>query len=151
MRIFTLERRQWFDRPLPEVFAFFAEARNLEAITPSWLHFELLPPEPEEIRQGSLIDYRLRWRGMPIRWRTEISEWQPPRRFVDRQLRGPYRLWVHEHRFSSESGGTSVHDRVRYAVPGGLLVQRLVVGGDVEAIFDYRARRLDEIFAGSRG
>jgi ligand-binding SRPBCC domain-containing protein len=145
MRTFVLERRQLFARPLDEVFAFFAEARNLEAITPPWLRFEVLTPEPIEMRAGTLISYRLRWRGVPIRWRTEIVAWQPPWGFVDRQLRGPYRLWVHEHRFAADQDGTSVADRVTYAVPFGTLVQRLVVGPDVEAIFDYRAERLAEI------
>lgn len=148
MRIYQLTRQQRFARPLPEVFAFFAEARNLEAITPPWLRFSVLTPAPLTMAAGTLIDYRLCWRGLPLRWRTEISEWQPPLCFIDRQLRGPYRLWVHEHRFLADGDTTLVMDQVRYAVPGGALVNRLVVDRDVTAIFHYRAARLAELLGG---
>ena len=139
---YDLEREQWFPRPLEEVFAFFADAGNLEAITPPWLGFEVLTPRPIAMRPGTLIDYRLRLRGVPLRWRTEISVWQPPHRFVDEQRRGPYREWVHEHTFAAVDGGTLVRDRVRYRVPGGWLVHELFVRRDVERIFDYRRERL---------
>ncbi|MBP1620165.1 MAG: Polyketide cyclase / dehydrase and lipid transport [Acidobacteria bacterium] len=139
---YDLEREQWFPRPLEEVFAFFADAGNLEAITPPWLGFEVLTPRPIAMRPGTLIDYRLRLRGVPLRWRTEISVWQPPHRFVDEQRRGPYREWVHEHTFTAVDGGTLVRDRVRYRVPGGWLVHELFVRRDVERIFDYRRERL---------
>jgi len=129
-----------------ELFPFFAEARNLETLTPPWLRFEVVTPEPVEMRSGTLIDYRLAWRGLPIRWRTVIEAWEPPHRFVDRMLKGPYRLWVHEHTFTAVAGGTRCDDRVEYAVPGGLLVQRLAVGRDVERIFAFRTGRLRELF-----
>lgn len=98
------------------------------------------------MRAGTLIDYRIHWRGLPIRWRSEISLWEPPYRFVDRQIRGPYRLWHHEHRFTESNDGTEVVDQVDYGVWGGSLIERLFVRRDVVAIFEYRKRRLRELF-----
>jgi len=137
-----LEVEQWFPRPRDEVFGFFADARNLEAITPAWLKFVVLTPGPLEMRTGLRIDYRLRVRGFPLRWRTLISAWEPPFRFVDEQERGPYREWVHEHLFEERDGGTLVRDRVHYRAPGGWLIERLFVRGDVRRIFDHRQRVL---------
>jgi ligand-binding SRPBCC domain-containing protein len=141
---FTLEARLRLARPLEAVFPFFADARNLDALTPPWLHFRILTPLPIEMREGAIIDYRLRLRGVPIRWRTEITEWQPPHRFVDVQRRGPYTLWRHEHRFSSVDGGTLVEDRVRYRMWGGRLVHSLLVRGDLERVFRYRQQQVRE-------
>jgi hypothetical protein len=136
----------WLPRPLQEVFAFFADARNLQRITPPWLSFEVLAPGETEMKAGTLIDYKLRVHGMPLRWRSEITVWEPPRRFVDEQRRGPYRLWIHEHRFAEKDKGTLVTDDVRYAVPGGALVNKLFVAGDVARIFEHRKQKLEEIF-----
>jgi hypothetical protein len=138
---------QWLERPLSELFPFFAEARNLGRITPPWLRFEVINQGPIAMDVGTLIDYRIRWRGIPLRWRSEISAWEPPHRFVDRQVHGPYRLWHHEHRFTARDGGTEISDRVSYAVWGGALIERLFVRRDVTAIFDYRRRRLEEMFS----
>lgn len=146
MRVYELEREVWVRRPLDEVFSFFADARNLEQLTPPWLSFEVLTPEPIEMKPGALIDYKLRVRGLPLRWRSEVTVWEPPHRFVDEQRRGPYRQWIHEHRFREGDGGVLAADHVRYAAPGGALLQALFVGRDVRRIFDYRARRLKEIF-----
>lgn len=146
MKTYTLHREQWLPRPRAEVFAFFADAANLQALTPPWLHFEILTPQPIELRPGALIDYRIRLRGFPIRWQTEISEWNPPESFVDRQLRGPYTLWHHTHRFAEQDGGTLCSDDVRYRPFGGALIQALFVRRDVERIFDYRAERMRELF-----
>jgi ligand-binding SRPBCC domain-containing protein len=134
--------------PLGEVFAFFSEARNLERLTPPWLRFEVLSEGPLIMAAGALIDYRIRWRGIPLRWRTEIEAWEPPHRFVDRQIRGPYRLWRHEHIFSERGDATSIVDRVEYAPFGGAITQRLVVARDVERIFAYRRKRLSTEFSG---
>ena len=142
-----LERSTPVERPLEEVFAFFADAGNLEALTPPWLSFEILTPRPIAMRAGTVIDYRLRWRGIPMRWRSEITVWEPPCRFVDVQLRGPYRRWVHEHRFRAERAGTVVTDRVDYRAWGGRLIERLFVDRDVERIFAFRERRLAELLA----
>ena len=133
-----------------EVFAFFADAGNLEAITPPLLRFRVLTPEPIVMRRGALIQYRLRLRGIPVSWLTSIQEWDPPHRFVDVQVRGPYALWHHTHDLTDDgAGGTVMRDNVRYAIglgPLGELAHRLVVRRDLEAIFAFRrqaiARRL---------
>jgi ligand-binding SRPBCC domain-containing protein len=140
------ETEIWLPRPVGEVFPFFADAGNLDLLTPAWLRFEILTPRPIEMKTGALIDYRLRLRGFPIRWRTRICEWLPPVRFVDEQLRGPYRLWHHTHTFTERDGGTVVGDRVRYAVPGGAVVNALFVRRDVERIFAFRQQKLAELF-----
>jgi ligand-binding SRPBCC domain-containing protein len=144
---YILERTQLVPVELEDAFAFFSQARNLEAITPAWLRFEVLSA-PEELRYGSLIHYRLELCRIPIHWLTRIATWQPPRSFVDEQIAGPYPLWEHTHRFSPVAGGTEIYDHVRYRMPGGLLaslVQRPFVGRWLEQIFDYRAERLREI------
>jgi len=137
----------WVPRPVVEVFPIFADAGNLDLLTPPWLRFEILTPRPIEMKVGALIDYRLRLRGLPIRWRTRINEWEPLVRFVDEQVRGPYRLWHHTHTFVERAGGTLVGDRVRYAVPGGALVNTLFVQRDVARIFAYRQQKLAELLA----
>jgi ligand-binding SRPBCC domain-containing protein len=146
MRVHTFTSEIWLPRPVQDVFAFFADARNLQKITPPWLSFEVLTPGKITMAPGALIDYRLRVRGVPIRWQSEITVWEPPRRFADAQRRGPYRLWVHEHRFAEKDGGTLCVDDVQYAVPGGALVNTLFVASDVRKIFEFRARRLRELF-----
>lgn len=148
MRVFSLEREIWLPRPQGEVFSFFADARNLQTITPPWLHFEITTPGEMEMKPGTRIEYRLRLHGFPLTWVSEITAWDPPHRFVDEQRKGPYLLWVHEHRFSEGDGRTLVADKVRYAVPGGALIHKLFVEGDVEKIFNYRSRKLMELFPG---
>ena len=144
---YLLTTEQWFPASLDTVFPFFADAFNLEAITPPWLNFEVLTPRPFEMKQGCLIDYKLRLHALPIRWKTEISVWEPPFRFVDRQLSGPYRLWVHEHTFQSVNGGTRVLDRVEYQVPGGGLIHALLVRRDLMRIFQFRRDFLTNRFS----
>lgn len=144
MRVFTFECEQWLRRPVTEVFPFFADARNLQAITPPWLDFEVLTPGEIEMKPGTLIDYKLRAHGVPLRWRTLICDWQPPHRFVDEQLRGPYRQWIHEHTFTEQDGGTLAQDKVLYAVPGGTPINNLFVRRDVERIFAFRRQKLAE-------
>jgi len=133
-------------RPRREVFPFFAEARNLQTLTPPWLKFEVLTPAPIVMRTGTLIDYRITVHGLPIRWRTEIVEWDPPHRFVDVQLRGPYTLWHHTHTFEERDGKTLCGDVVRYRPRGGALINWLFVRCDVEQIFQYRQQRMQELF-----
>lgn len=143
MQRFHLVREQYLPLDRDTTFAYFADARNLEQLTPPWLHFELLTPGAIDLRAGSRIDYRLRVRGIPVRWQSEIAMWEPPHRFVDVQRKGPYRFWEHTHTFETLGSGTLVRDAVAYAVPGGALVNRFLVAPDLAKIFDYRARQLD--------
>jgi ligand-binding SRPBCC domain-containing protein len=137
----VLERSQVVPVDLDEAFAFFADARNLEAITPPWLRFRIVEA-PETLERGSLFAYRLRLFGVPIRWRTEIVEWRPPCGFTDVQIAGPYRRWEHTHRLRPVAGGTEIRDRVVYRLPyeplAGLLAP-VTVRPWLTAIFDYRA------------
>lgn len=153
MRIHVLERQQRIERPPAEVFPFYADAGNLERITPSWLGFEVTTPMPIEMEVGALIDYRLGLHGIPVRWRTRIEAWEPPYRFVDAQLSGPYSLWHHTHTFREDgAGATILGDRVRYAVPFGLAgeaARLLLVERDLERIFDHRRDAVAEIFGGA--
>lgn len=149
MRESRFELELWLPRPRSEVFAFFADAANLDRLTPPWLGFRILTPPPIVLRQGALIDYRLRLHGLPLRWRTRIEVWDPPRRFVDLQLRGPYRLWHHTHTFTEQGGGTLCRDVVRYAVPGGPWIDRLFVRRDLRRIFAHRSEVLRRLFGGA--
>ncbi len=148
-RVHILERQQQVDLPIERAFAFYGDAFNLEAITPPWLGFEVTTPAPIEMRAGTLLDYRLRLHRVPVRWQTRIEAWEPPHRFVDVQVRGPYALWEHTHEFESAGeGATTIRDRVRYALPLGPLgdlARRLFVRRDVERIFDYRREAVTEV------
>lgn len=137
-------------RPREEVFDFFSDAMQLERITPPILNFHVLTPGPIDMEAGRTIDYRLRVRGIPIRWTSEISVWEPHTRFVDQQLRGPYSHWHHEHLFEDCEDGTRVIDIVHYGVPGGALLHGLFVRRDLIKIFTYRQETMLEIFANSR-
>jgi ligand-binding SRPBCC domain-containing protein len=140
-----LDAELWLPRRPEELFPFYADARNLERITPPWLRFRIVTPAPIAMQVGTLIDYRLRLHGVPLPWRSEITAWEPPRRFVDEQRRGPFRRWVHEHLLEDRDGGTRVRDRVTYEPPGGSVVDRLLVRRDLERIFAYRQDRLLEL------
>ncbi len=146
-RGYRLESQQWLDAPIDRVFAFFSDAFQLETLTPAALHFHVLTPAPINIEEGTLIDYRLRVHGVPIRWQSRISQWQPSNRFVDEQVRGPYRYWHHQHIFTACDGGTTVEDIVDYAPLGGALAQWLLVGRDLRRIFAFRRAKLAEIFS----
>jgi ligand-binding SRPBCC domain-containing protein len=147
MRIREFQSELWLPLPPAEIFPFFADAANLEALTPPWLNFKIITPTPVTMHEGALIDYQLRVRGVPLRWRTRLNAWQPPHRFVDEQLRGPYRQWIHEHTFLASEGGTLARDVVRYAVPLDFLTHRWLVRPDVEKIFAFRAQALKKRFA----
>lgn len=146
MRTHILQREQLLRGVAPaDVFPFFADARNLEAITPPLLRFRVVTPDPIEMRVGALIQYRLRLHGVPVSWLTSIQAWEPPHRFVDVQVRGPYALWHHTHTFTPTAEGTVMRDAVRYAVgfgPLGELADRILVRRDLRAIFDFRAQHV---------
>lgn len=144
---------QTLPRPPVDVFPFFADAFNLEDITPPWLRFRVLTPGPIDVGEGTLIDYRLRLHGVPLWWHTRITDWDPPYQFSDEQLSGPYKVWRHTHTLEPLDGGrTLARDRVEYRVRGGRFVQsaaqRALVERDLRAIFEYRRDRLAEIFPG---
>ncbi|SPF33720.1 Cyclase/dehydrase [Candidatus Sulfopaludibacter sp. SbA4] len=149
MTIYEIRRETFIPSPLPAVFEFFSDARNLGAITPSWLQFRILTPEPISLHAGAELRYSLRVRGIPVRWTTTIETWNPPHEFSDIQSRGPYKLWRHTHRFREAQGGTEMEDIVYYALPFGplgRLVHWVCVRRDVESIFEYRAARIKELF-----
>jgi ligand-binding SRPBCC domain-containing protein len=141
-RVHILERQQRIELPIDRAFEFYGDARNLERITPPWLGFEVTTPAPIEMGVGTSIEYRLRLHQVPVRWRTRIEAWEPPRRFVDAQVKGPYFLWEHTHTFEADGpGATIIRDRVRYSIPFGPLgevANRLLVRRDLRRIFDYR-------------
>ncbi len=149
MKPYLLEREQWIPAPRKRVFSFFSDAANLETLTPPWLGFRILTPLPIAMREGALISYRIRLAGLPVRWRTRIARWKPPDGFLDVQQRGPYALWEHEHRFATLGGGVLMTDRVHYRLPLGplgTLAHELAVRAALAAIFDYRFRRIRELF-----
>ena len=147
--MYLLERTQVVPRPRAEVFPFFADAANLERITPPFLGFKILTPAPIDMRVGTTIDYRIKLQGIPLRWRTLIEQFEPNVRFVDVQLTGPYARWHHTHTFRDVPGGTEVGDRVEYELPRGplgRLAHAVFVRRQLRTIFDYRERVMREMF-----
>jgi hypothetical protein len=147
--VYRLERITVIPRDREEVFAFFSEAGNLERITPRFVNFEIVTPQPIAMRAGTLIDYRMKLFGLPVRWRTLIQEFESPSHFADVQLKGPYRLWHHRHDFEAVDGGTRMRDRVDYELPFGLIgtiARALIVRRTLDRIFDYRASAIKNIF-----
>jgi hypothetical protein len=150
MTVHTLTRTTRLAHPLDRVFDFFSRAENLEAITPPWLGFRILTPPPIEMREGTAIEYAIKLRGFPMRWVSRIEQWDPPHQFVDVQVRGPYRLWEHTHRFVAVEDGVEMTDTVRYSLPLGLLgvaINYLLVARDLRSIFDYRASRIQRLIS----
>ena len=144
---FRLEATCHVPAPLDVVFPFFSDARNLEQLTPKRLRFRILTQTDLEMHEGLLIDYRIMLGVIPMRWQSEITVWEPPFRFVDAQRRGPYRRWVHEHRFEPDGDSTICTDVVDYIVPGGRLVHALFVRRDLKRIFAFRKSAMERIFA----
>ena len=138
----VLERVQRVEVPAERAFAFYGDAGNLEAMTPPWLRFRVTSAPAGQLHAGALIEYRLKLHGVPVRWRTRIEAWEPPVRFVDVQLRGPYALWEHTHTFEpAGDDAVEIRDRVRYRLPLGPVgdvAHALFVGRDLQRIFDYR-------------
>jgi ligand-binding SRPBCC domain-containing protein len=150
MKVYEVRREQVLRGTPEEVFPFFAEARNLEAITPDWLGFEVVTPGPVGMGAGTLIQYRLKLHGIGVDWLTSIQAWEPPVRFVDVQVRGPYRLWHHTHEFRAQGDNTVMTDHVRYAIGWGFageVAARAFVHRDVAAIFEHRAQAVPALLA----
>ncbi len=148
-KTYTLSFEQQVSRPLPEIFNFFSRAENLEVLTPPWLNFKILDVKPQPVQQGTLINYSLRVHGIPLRWTSEIVEWEPPHRFVDLQLRGPYQVWRHEHRFAASDGGTLISDTINLSLPLGFLGQlayKIKVHSDLQEIFTFRKEKVRALF-----
>ena len=148
MAEYVLTRSLTLDLPIGRVFDFFSDAGNLERITPPELNFHIITPQPIDIKQGALIDYELKMRGIPVKWRTEISVWEPPFRFVDQQLRGPYKQWIHTHTFTELGPSrTLIEDQVRYRLPLEPLgdVAHFFVKRELDYIFDYRQKAVAEM------
>lgn len=147
----VLEREQLVPAPLEETFRFFQDPGNLAQITPGWLNLKIVDLDGLPVRAGSKFEYRIRWLGVPVRWRTLITEYEAGRRFVDVQTSGPYRSWRHEHIFEEHGGHTTMRDRVQYELPLGPLgaiAHKLLVARQLRYIFDYRTARIREVFAG---
>ena len=147
-RVHVLERTQRLELPVERVFEFYAQARNLETLMPPWMGFAVITPGPIQMRPGALIDYRLKLHGVSVRWRTRIEVWEPPVRFVDVQVRGPYARWEHTHTFERDGEhAVVISDRVRYALPLGPLGQiahAAFVRRDLKRVFDYREHAVAE-------
>jgi ligand-binding SRPBCC domain-containing protein len=150
LKIYELKRNTTIPASLDEVFSFFSEAENLNAITPPWLYFKILTPLPIKMKKNALIDYSIKLLGLQMTWKTEISDWQPPHRFTDRQIKGPYRVWEHAHIFEERGGETQMEDVIRYAVPGFVLsplIHFLFVRPRLERVFDFRETAILEYFS----
>lgn len=149
MKTYTLKTETHVSAPLDDVFAFFSQAENLGKLTPPSLQFEICTALPVDMRAGALIRYLISMFGIPMRWLTEITVWEPGRRFVDVQREGPYRQWEHEHVFEADGSGTRMVDTVRYALPGGIfapIAHALFVRRQVEGIFRYREKAIRQYF-----
>lgn len=149
LKIYELKKQVFLPAPIEEVFSFFCDAENLNLITPPWLYFKILTPTPVKLGKNASIAYSIKILGWRMTWRTEIAEWQPPNYFVDRQIKGPYRVWEHTHRFEKKDGGSQMTDIVQYAVPGFVLspfIHFFFVRSRLEKIFAFREKKILELF-----
>ena len=150
MKTYNLEFEQFIDLPLEDVFGFFSKPENLSLITPSRLKFDIITPTPLEMKDGQLIDYSLTILYIiKLHWRTLITHYEKPYKFVDQQIKGPYSLWHHTHTFEEKDGGTIIKDNLTYAIPMGIigrLIHFIYIKHDIKDIFNYRHKILDKIF-----
>ena len=149
VKIYKKSVTQFIDKPLDVVFSFFAKPENLRRITPSTLDFQILTPTPISMAKGTVIDYNIKVMGIRVHWRTLITSYNPPTQFVDEQTKGPYLLWIHTHTFKIKDEGVEIHDCIEYSIPLGLLgrfVHFLWIKRKLDQIFDFRRRKIEEIF-----
>ena len=149
MKLYTLESNQFINKPIEEVFQFFSKPENLSVITPAKLGFKILSPNPIKMEVGRLIDYNIYLLGIPIHWRTLITDYEPPNIFVDQQIKGPYAMWHHTHTFHKVKGGVEIKDRVVYSIPFGFLgrlLNYLWIKRDLNNIFLHRKKVIDKLF-----
>jgi len=149
MKLYTLESNQFINKPIEEVFQFFSKPENLSVITPAKLGFKILSPNPIKMEVGRLIDYNIYLMGIPIHWRTLITDYEPPNMFVDQQIKGPYTMWHHTHTFHKVKGGVEIKDRVVYSIPFGFLgrlLNYLWIKRDLNNIFLHRKKVIDKLF-----
>jgi hypothetical protein len=149
MKLYSLDSVQFINKPIEDVFKFFSNPDNLSVITPPKLGFKILTPTPINMSTGCLIDYKIYLMGIPIHWRTLITDFEPPHMFVDQQIKGPYTMWHHTHTFQKVDGGVEIKDRVVYSIPFsilGRLLNFLWIRKDLENIFNYRKKVIDELF-----
>ena len=149
VKIYKKSVTQFIDKPLDVVFSFFAKPENLIRITPSTLDFQILTPTPISMVKGTVIDYNIKVMGIRVNWRTLITSYNPPTQFVDEQTKGPYLLWIHTHTFMIKDEGVEIHDCIEYSIPLGLLgrfVHFLWIKRKLDQIFDFRRRKIEEIF-----
>ncbi|MFN0158165.1 MAG: SRPBCC family protein [Bacteroidota bacterium] len=154
MKVYQLRKEQFVGRPLTEVFSFFERPGNLAAITPPSMEFRIVTPPPIVMKEGALFEYSVRVMGIRMRWKSLISQYTPPFRFVDEQVKGPYSFWHHTHTFTEVHGGTLIGDEVRYAIPFGMIgriTHRLAVSRQLEHIFSLRSQVMCTMFGSDGG
>ncbi len=147
--VHELLMEQWVPQPIDRVFDFFSDSKNLETITPPFLHFKILNQSDEKLCDGTILNYQLKIHGIPVRWQSRIMDFQPGVRFSDEQTRGPYSIWHHMHQFFEKDGGTVIRDRAVYKLPGwvpGDIIAHPFIRKDLETIFTYRRKKIEELF-----
>lgn len=149
MKTYEINTTQFIDKPLETVFHFFSKPENLEQMTPKNLSFKILTPKPIKMEKGALIDYTIRIVVIPIHWRSYVSKYYPPYEFVDEQVKGPYAFWHHTHTFKEVDGGVEIKDRVKYAIPMGILgrfIHAIYIKNDLKKIFTHRKIAIENVF-----
>lgn len=149
MKYYKLVKSQFIEKPINEVFSFFEKPENLQEITPPYLNFKIITPSPIKMEVGQVISYKIKLRGIPIKWNSLISSYDPPNSFIDQQIKGPYAIWHHTHRFKEQDGGTLIEDEVKYAIPFSILgriLNYIFIKNDLKKIFLYREEKIGLIF-----
>jgi len=147
--MYNINREQIVDANLEEVFGFFEKPENLQIITPDWMKFDIITPHPLEMKEHAEFDYKISLMFIPLKWKTEITNYDPPYKFVDEQKKGPYKLWIHTHTFEAVGNKTKITDNVDYDLFGGpfkILVHSLYIRKNLESIFNYRSRKINQLF-----